>query len=985
MFGLVVTRIDRAFFRDGVALTALVCLVSMAGLEWASYRGLFSPVVPVAGVAVAGLFLRGCHLWPWVFVGSLVARHLARPELSLALVVPITLTHTAAYLAAAAYLRYRGLNRALSTLTDVKKLIVAACIVGAISALAPFFQFASPLDTTPSLSEVLGDVAGNIFGRFTGTLIVAAPILTFFPAPSVTSPSPVRIWKNGACLIGTLLLTLLVFSPLNVGKPVTWLLFPPLIVTALTGGSSLVAKALFIVGSGALWGTTNNFGPFANEAHDFIVLQEFLSVIGITGLVLAAVATERRDRQAIQQRGEDLQFLSNTAVELLSSSELLASVHKMVPGLAARCNVDIVTYHATSLDSGGPLKLIVYYGFKTDPLASSELVELELTIQKTVEEKFPLVAERVAHGHAFKSETHSLSASLCQPIVDRGEILGTLSIASYSRPTIDTGEARLLETVAYYIATAAKRLRQKEQLRESEARFRELANAVPDIVWVLKADGSPDFYNERWYEFIGELDSSKPNVPLLDLCEPSEREVVARRWKASLHSGERLEIEHQLKHHSGVYRWVLTRAVPIRAPNGDILRWFGTSTDLHEKKVLEAERASLLQSERVARTEAEQANRVKDEFLAVLSHELRNPLNAIVGWAHLLSREKVDTMKAARIIEHNARLQAQLIDDLLDMSRIVSGKLTLKREVVRLSDVVSGTVDSMQLVAREKGVVMETSIEPNVELSRADISRITQIVSNLLTNAIKFTPQGGRVTTTLATRNREATLTVTDTGEGITPEFLPNIFERFRQADPSTTRRHGGLGIGLAIAKYMTSLHGGSISASSAGKGRGATFTVVLPLKYRSDSVSTGADQSHPPDRGVSQRTLNGSKIVVVEDDPSTLEFLSQFLSDKGSSVVACNSGAMALDAVSSQRPDIIISDIGMPEMDGYQLVRYLRGLTDSGEHLPIIALTAFARAEDEAKALQSGFDAHLAKPIDPERLERVMVDVLRRHSQRAA
>jgi CheY-like chemotaxis protein/two-component sensor histidine kinase len=306
------------------------------------------------------------------------------------------------------------------------------------------------------------------------------------------------------------------------------------------------------------------------------------------------------------------------------------------------------------------------------------------------------------------------------------------------------------------------------------------------------------------------------------------------------------------------------------------------------------------------------------------------------------------------------------------MSRILSGKLTLTGGVVLFSDLVSGIVESMQLHANDKGVEIATSIEPGIELVSADSSRITQVVSNLLTNAIKFTPRGGRVTTTLTSSNEQAILTVTDTGEGIAPEFIPHLFDRFRQADSSITRRHGGLGIGLAIARHLISLHGGRISATSAGKGQGATFTVVIPLHCRQEDVSTKCAEVSPTITAHPQETLRGSRIVIVEDNPASLEFLSRWLSDKGAFVVACSDGASAIDAVSSQRPDLIISDVGMPGMNGYKLVSYLKQIV--GGDLPIIAVTGFARPEDEARALSAGFDAHLAKPIDLDKLEQTVL-----------
>jgi PAS domain S-box-containing protein len=744
---------------------------------------------------------------------------------------------------------------------------------------------------------------------------------------------------------------------------------------------------LLILAAGALWGTASGYGAFGGVPEKFGILQEFFGATSLTTLTLAAASIERREKRAIQQRSGDLQFLSNTVVELLSSSALAESVQKILPALAARCNVDTATFHIASNNPAEAPRLVATYGLDDTSRGRSARQVLEARMSRIIQQSAPLLPLGHAAPHrSFEDKARPLQASFCVPIRDDKRVLSALCIASHTRTEIDRSEAQLVETVGYYIRTAAIRLRQEDKLRESEHRFRELANAVPDIVWTSKADGTLEFCNRRWFEFTGEVESVEPQVrSIVELCDPMEREELARRWSECARAGQPFEMEHHLKHHSGSYRWVLTRAAASCDPAAASVRWFGTSTDLHEKKLLEAERDALLDSERAARTEAERASRIKDDFLATLSHELRNPLNAILGWAHLLSREGTDVRKAGGIIEQSARLQAQLIDDLLDMSRIVSGKLTLHRGVVNVSEVVSTSCESMQLVAREKGVSLEAQVEPGVELACADASRITQIVVNLLTNAIKFTQRGGRVTIKVVKEGEDCVLSVCDTGEGIPADFLPHLFDRFRQADPSTTRRHGGLGIGLAITKHMATLHGGSIAAESPGIGLGATFTVRLPLAFRANEASLKAPGSSAPAIEEPSSRLVGAKIMVVEDDFPSLEFLSRFLLERGAEVIGYDRGQLALDKVNEEKPDVIISDIGMPDMDGYELARRIRKVSRENGHIPIIAVTAFARPEDEAKAFQAGFDAHLPKPLDASRLERVVVDLLDRSAPKAA
>jgi CheY-like chemotaxis protein len=367
----------------------------------------------------------------------------------------------------------------------------------------------------------------------------------------------------------------------------------------------------------------------------------------------------------------------------------------------------------------------------------------------------------------------------------------------------------------------------------------------------------------------------------------------------------------------------------------------------------QAERKLLLESERAARIEAERVDRLKNEFLATLSHELRNPLNAILGWTQLLLRGTIDVEKAAHIIEQSARLQAQLIEDLLDMSRIESGKLLLKKSVVELSNLLG------------------------IELVAADSIRLNQVVINLLSNAIKFTARGGRVTVSLAREGQEAVLTISDTGEGISADFIPYVFVRFRQADQSTTRRSGGLGMGMAIAKHITELHGGTISVQSPGLGKGSTFVVRLPLTERAGAEATRLAQVREREGPRADAALMGRSIMVVEDDPATRELLARVLCEKGAAVTTCERSAEALAKLRAHRPDLIISDIGMPDMDGYELMRQVRHEPHDTPHIPAIAVTAFARAEDKDAALRVGFDGHIPKPINLQHLERLAADLI--------
>jgi len=383
------------------------------------------------------------------------------------------------------------------------------------------------------------------------------------------------------------------------------------------------------------------------------------------------------------------------------------------------------------------------------------------------------------------------------------------------------------------------------------------------------------------------------------------------------------------------------------------------SADL--ERLLE-ERDHLLESERAARAEAERASHLKDEFLTTLSHELRTPLNAILGWTQLLRRPNPAPgylNKGLEVLERNAKLQAQLISDLLDVSRIMSGKLHLDTQIVDMRGVIDAALDSVRPAARAKDITLRAALDGADAPVLGDSIRLQQVVWNLLSNAVKFTPRGGRVEVTLAASSEQMILSVRDTGQGIDPEFVHHLFERFRQEDPSATRQHGGLGLGLSIVRHLVELHGGVVRAESEGQGKGATFTVELPVQTGARVQRVGAEPAH---RGTS---LQGVRVLVVDDEPDARDLARRVLEERGADVVAAGSAPEALAAVRVHRPDVLVSDLRMPGMDGYTLIRQIRSASDA-EDLPAVALTSFARPEDRQRAAQAGYQTHVAKPLEP-------------------
>lgn len=401
--------------------------------------------------------------------------------------------------------------------------------------------------------------------------------------------------------------------------------------------------------------------------------------------------------------------------------------------------------------------------------------------------------------------------------------------------------------------------------------------------------------------------------------------------------------------------------------------------EVAERKQAEEERAQLLVRERMARAEAEQANRTKDEFLATLSHELRTPLSAILGWSHLVRTGKLDEPQLTRAfetIERNARSQSQLIDDLLDVSRIITGKLQIEPRLVDICTVIEAAADVVRPAIEAKDIQFETVLAAEACLTRGDANRLQQVFWNLFSNAIKFTPPGGDIRVEVRLADERVRVSVNDSGVGITPEFLPYIFDRFRQADGSTTRVHGGLGLGLSIVKHLVQLHDGAVEVESQGKNQGATFTVSLPLATEgpsdeiAETVPAALESSEAPDGAADLFT--GLRILLVDDEADARELLTAILTRRGSVVKCCDSAATALEAFRSWKPDLLVCDIGMPDEDGYSLIRKVRKLkTKRGKEVPAIALTAYATDDDRERAFAAGFQVHVAKPIEPEVLLR--------------
>ncbi|HEX8128266.1 MAG TPA: PAS domain-containing protein [Pyrinomonadaceae bacterium] len=752
---------------------------------------------------------------------------------------------------------------------------------------------------------------------------------------------------------------------------------------------------------------------------------------------------------------------------------------------------------------------------------------------------------------------------LAVPVISRsGGVVGGLFFGHEEAGVFTESDARIVEGLAAQSAIAVDNARLFEAAREERANaeaneryYRFLAEAIPQIIWTARPDGSLDYFNQRWYDYTGTTYEQTGGWGWDGVLHPDDRERSVGRWKQSIETGEVYEIEYRFRRASdGQYRWHLGRALPLSDESGKIVKWFGTCTDIDDRKHAEEQQRFLAEASavlvasldyeatltalarlvvphladwctvdmltddrtierlavahqdpaqvetawemnrlyphdlyemegvsKVIRTgrpelypnipdellalvardsvhlnmlrqlglkssmivpliahnrvlgaitliaaesgrrftaadlafaedlaqraalavdnarlyrEAQEVNRLKDEFLATLSHELRTPLTAVLGWTRLIATGQLDEAthrRALETIERNAQSQVQLIDDILDVSRIIRGKLRLNVRPAELSPVIEAAVDSVRPAAEAKGIRLQVVLDPRAGPVSGDPDRLQQVVWNLLSNAIKFTPKDGRVQVLLTRVRSHLELTVSDTGQGIEKKFLPYVFDRFRQADPSTTRTHGGLGLGLAIVRHLVELHGGTVTAESEGAGQGTTFKVSLPLMivHQPEFASNAGGGEHAvvvaaehPTAGGSvalecPSELQGLRVLLVEDETDSREMLVIVLKQCRAEVRAVANAADALSQLESWRPDVLISDIEMPGEDGYTLIRKVRSLPpERGGKIPAAALTAYARAEDRMRALLAGFQLHVPKPVEPAELAAVVASL---------
>ncbi|HYU34978.1 MAG TPA: ATP-binding protein [Thermoanaerobaculia bacterium] len=523
-------------------------------------------------------------------------------------------------------------------------------------------------------------------------------------------------------------------------------------------------------------------------------------------------------------------------------------------------------------------------------------------------------------------------------------------------------------------------------LRSSAAELRALFAAMRDAIFIFDDEGlclkvAPTRAAAS-SRVVAELHGRR----LQDVFPAEQADLFLSRIHEALDSWQTVHLEYDLVV-DGAGRWLEAAITPLLERS---VVW--VARDITWRRRGEEERRELLLREQEARRRAEEANRIKDEFLSTLSHELRTPLNAILGWTWLTKSGSLDAdgmRRALDTIERNAKAQSQIIDDLLDVSRIITGKLRLKLRRVELPQVIATAVDAVRPAAEAKEIRIETSCDPDVPPIPGDPNRMQQVIWNLLANAVKFTPEKGRVEIRLERAGGQARIRVSDTGIGIRADFLAYAFERFRQADSSTTRVHGGLGLGLAIVRHLVELHGGTVQAESGGEGMGSTFTVTLPattpraLRPAEPVPERAPEEAAEAAGGAEIEEVQGLHVLLVDDEQDVREVLPHVLERFGARVRTAASAMEALDDLLQEGADVIIADIGMPDVDGYELIRRIRGLDGEIREIPAIALTAYAAEGDRRKALEAGFQLHLAKPVEPYQLAAAVAQVVKPSPQK--
>jgi PAS domain S-box-containing protein len=983
-----------------LGVAAVYFAAARLGLSMASVHTSVSPVWPPTGIAIAAVLLLGYRVWPGILLGAFLANYFLTP-VHITTAGGIALGNTLEALSAGLLLRFLNFHNSLDRAKDVFQFVFATLACTMVSA------------TIGNLSLSLGhdgrwDQFGPLWltwwlGDAVGGLVLAPLLLTWGTESRQWLPTR-RYLEAGLLLLLFSVSAMTTFSrsaPLSARYfSLSRLIVPFFLWAAFRLGQRGVTLASVVLSVFAVWGTAHGAGPFISSTpnESLLLLQLFLGSNAVTFLFLVAVVEERRLSQETLRENEEQLRLALDAASMgawhydiqtgaVKWSSNLESIHGLLPrsfgGTFDDYQMDIHPDDRQQVI--GSLRRTIEHG--EEHAIEYRIIRPDGAV-RWVEGKGQVI--RDDSGRAIRL------TGVCTDITERKQAEAERAelLAREQAARIEAEKAtEMTKRVQAVTDTALQHLALDDLLHEMLVRIRDLLDTDSVAILLLSDDGQ--YLTVRASLGLEEQVADEVLVPtghgiaghIAATCLPlivddvSSIEVVTSllREKIRCLIGAPLLVEGRVL---GV---IHADRVEARLFSQEDLRLLQLVAD---RIALAMDRARLYEAEQKARIQAEEANRTKDEFLATVSHELRTPLNAIVGWCGMLRSGKLDQPtvdRAIEIVDRNAKVQAQLIEDILDVSRIITGKLGLDVRPVELAQIIEAAVDAVRLAAEAKGIRLQSLLDPRTDPVSGDPNRLQQIVWNLLSNAVKFTPKGGQVQIQLRAIDSRVEIIVSDTGQGISNEFLPYVFEQFRQADSATTRRFGGLGLGLAIVRHLVELHGGTIHAESAGEGQGATFTVRLP-------VMIGTERANEPEElsagrnAVTRLSLSGLRVLAVDDEADARELLTAMLSKCDVQVRATASATEALEVLADWQPDVLISDIEMPDIDGYSLIRQVRKLeAHRGGQIPAVALTAHARVEDRLRALRAGFQIHVSKPVEPNELAIVLASLTGRIARKVS
>jgi len=980
----------------GVVLivAGLYFLAAKLGFSLASLNASVSPVWPPTGVAIALALWLGYRAVPGVLLGALLANYLLT-DVALVTAAGISIGNTLeAIIAVYLVRRFVGSRNPFQRAVDVLKFVVFAAVLStAVSATIG--------NVVLCLS---GSASWNSFGRLwltwwagdgVGALVVTPLILSW----AEKSFERWRGWRLAEAVLLFVLMALLsatIYTNLlphaATARPWGHVTIPLLLWAAFRFGPRSVSTAMAILSATAIWGTIHGYGGFAlySRNEGLLFLQAYIANLAITTLSLAGLVTERK--QADRHLGGSL-----SVTRILAESPALAdALPRMLQRICKTFGWEVGAMWTVDADAGllRCLKVWPSHGPSDGSAASKfEALSHEMRFPPGVglpgrvwRDLKPAWIPDVTRDYNFPrapaAAAEGLHAAFAFPILSGEKFLGVMEFFSHEIREPDEALLATFRGIGSQIGQFIERKESEQELFESRERLVMAMQGSGMGTWTRDLDATN---RVQWSPELEQIFGLEPGEfpetesAFFDFVHPEDLGALQQAVIDAITNRTDYEIDFRYTAKDGKPGWMLGRGRAFYDADGKPYRLAGLGWDVTARKRAEKEREELIEREHAARTEAEEANRIKDEFLATLSHELRTPLTAILGWLSMLRADRLDkdtTTHALETVERNARAQAQLIEDLVDVSRIAGGKLNLDIKPVDLMPVISAAVDIVRPAANAKGIQIQISADASVGPVAGDAARLQQIIWNLLSNAVKFTSRDGWVYVSLGRNASSAELEVRDTGMGIQPEFLTSVFERFRQAESPVTRSHRGLGLGLAIVRHLTELHGGTVTAESPGEGQGATFTIRIPLAaMQEETVSAASEQIENEKTATTRQPLQGVRVLVVEDEPDARELLTLTLECSGARVEAVESAQEALDNLQLFRPHVLLSDIGLPVESGYELIRKVRSLSSEASDLPAVALTAFATEKDRQLALSAGFQVHLPKPVDPD----VLIETIER------